>query len=111
MVVVVLELDRGDVSDLAVQADLVEPPDPTHGGEFEVVDATPGPFVTDAFGLVEPDHGLGHRVVIAVTDAADRRDRTHIGKSVAVANRGVLAPGIAVMDQPVDKLVGLRAGP
>jgi hypothetical protein len=57
-VVVVLELDRGDVADLAVEADLVEPTDPAHGGEVEVVDTAPGSFMTDALGLAEADNAF-----------------------------------------------------
>jgi hypothetical protein len=55
-VVVGLELDWWDVADGAVQPGLVEPVHPAQGGELEVVDASPGPFVADALGLVEPDH-------------------------------------------------------
>lgn len=58
-VVRVLVLDWWDVSDAAVQPGLVEPVHSAQGGEFEVVDAALGPFVADAFGLVEPDDALG----------------------------------------------------
>jgi hypothetical protein len=61
-VVLGLVLDGRDVADAAVQSVLVEPVDPVQGGEFEVVDAAPGPFVADALGLVEPDHGLSEGV-------------------------------------------------
>ena len=47
-----LELDGRDVADLAVDAYVVEPPDPVELGEFQVVNATPGSFVSDALGPV-----------------------------------------------------------
>ncbi len=62
----------------------------------------PRAVAADAFGLVEPDHGLGQRVVVAVADAADRGDRAGVGEAVGVADRGVLAAGVGVMDTPVD---------
>jgi len=58
-----LVFDGWDVADLAVAADLVVPPHPVEGGEIEIVDASPRSFVADTFGLVEPDHRLGHRIV------------------------------------------------
>ena len=45
--------------------------DPVAGGELEVVQAAPGSLVADAFGLVEPDEGLGLGVVVGVADGAD----------------------------------------
>lgn len=55
-----------DVAELAEQAAVVEPVDPFEGGEFEVVDAPPGAFVADQFGLLEPEHRLGQGVVVGV---------------------------------------------
>jgi hypothetical protein len=74
-VVVILVLGRRDVADAAVQPVGVEPVDPAQGGELQVVDAPERSVVADALGLVEPDDGLGQGVVVAVTDAADGRDR------------------------------------
>ena len=61
-VVVVLELDRWDVAEAAVEAAVVKPPHPVQGGELKVIRALPGAFVADALGLVEADGGLGERV-------------------------------------------------
>jgi len=77
-VVVLFELDRGDVSEAAVEPRLVEPVDPAQRGELEVVDASPGSFVADALGLVEPDDGLGQGVIEGVADGPDRRDRAGV---------------------------------
>ena len=51
MVVVRFELGGSDVVDLAAESDFVEPPDPFQGGEFEIVGAAPGAFMSNAFGL------------------------------------------------------------
>ena len=58
-VVGVLELDGGDVADLAMDADVVEPPHPVQGGELEVVDPTPRSFVTDGRSAVDGVERLG----------------------------------------------------
>lgn len=49
-----LELDRWRVAQSTVQTGFVEPVHPAQGGEFEVLEATPGAFAVGAFGLVEP---------------------------------------------------------
>ena len=45
--------------------------DPVKRGKFDVFFALPGALVFDDLGLVEPVDCLGHRVVVAVTNAAD----------------------------------------
>ena len=85
-VVGVLELDRGDVVDLAVDADLVEPLHPVQGGELKVVDAMPGSVVADALGLVEADHALGHGVDAPICQDAST-------KSFEVRSVGRVEPG------------------
>jgi hypothetical protein len=64
-----------------VEAVLVEPVDPRQGGEFEVVDASPGPVAANALELVEPDQGLGLGVVVGVPDRPDRGDRSRVVES------------------------------
>ena len=71
-VVEVFELRRWDAAEVVEDGAVVEPVDPFEGGEFEVVEAAPGAFVADKFGLVEAVDGLGERIVVAVADAADR---------------------------------------
>jgi len=48
-------------------------------------------LAVDEFGLVEPDGGLGHRVVVRVAGRADRRRDASLGEVLGVADRGVLA--------------------
>lgn len=69
-----LELERGNVAELAVEAVTVPPVDPAQRGEIELVDGAEPAVVADAPTLVEPDHALCHGVVERVADTADRSD-------------------------------------
>ena len=74
-VVALLVLGRGGVDDGAVQAGGVEPVDPAEGGELEVVDSAERGVVADAFGLLEPDHRLRHRVIVRIAHGPHQRHR------------------------------------
>ena len=63
-VVEVFELRWRDAAEFLEEAAVVEPVDPFEGGEFEVVDAAPGAFVSNEFGLVEPDDRFRESVVV-----------------------------------------------
>src|SRR5690606_17178073 len=89
-VVLVLLLDRGEVSDRGVQPVLVEPVHPGEGGELEFVDCAERAVDLDALGLVEPHDGLGEGVVVAVADGSDRGDGADVREALGVAQRGVL---------------------
>ncbi len=65
-VVVGFELGWWDAAEVVEDASVVEPVDPFEGGEFEVVETAPWPFVADEFCFVEAVDGLGERVVVAV---------------------------------------------
>ena len=69
----------------AVQAPVVVPVDPLQDGQFDVVQALPGPARVDDFGLEQADLGLGQGVVEGVADAADA------GAAPAWARRSVNA--------------------
>ncbi len=56
--------------------------------------------MTDHLRLEQPDDRLGQRVIVRVTDAADRRRNTRFRQTLRVANGQVLHAAIAVMDQP-----------
>jgi hypothetical protein len=92
-VVLGLVLDGWNVTEGAMQAGFVEPVDPVQRGQLEVVDTAPGSFVAHAFGLVEPDPALGHRVVIGVTDRPDRGQSAGIEQPGGVPDRGVATTG------------------
>ena len=76
---------------VAVQAFVVVPVDPTEGGELDVLDGLPGSSLTggaaDQFGLVVAVHGLGQSVVVRISDGADRGHRADLSEPFAVSNR------------------------
>ena len=67
-----LDLCRGSVAELGMQALVVEPVDPFQGGEFDFLHGPPRLAGLDEFGFEEPEHGLGQRVVVGVTDRPGR---------------------------------------
>ena len=69
---------------------MVPPVDPFQGGEFDLLDAAPGPTPFDQFGLEQPVDGLGERVIKAVPAAADRAGDAELGEPVGIANRQIL---------------------
>lgn len=62
MVVVGFELDGWDVPERAVKPGLVEPDDPSEGGQFDVVDAAPWSPVADQLVLVQRVDRFGQGV-------------------------------------------------
>ena len=84
--VAILVFDRWQVVQRRMQPVPVEPVDPVHGGQLEMVDAAPGPFGADQLGLVEPDQRLGLGIVIGVADSADGGDRPGVQQPIRVPN-------------------------
>ena len=62
----------------------MEPVDPFTGGELARLEAAPGGAPIDHLGFVEDGDGVGAGVVVAVTDAADRRLDAHLGKPLGI---------------------------
>ncbi len=85
-----LELRGRDVADLAVQPPVVEPVDVLERGELDLVAGAPRSLPADQLGLVQADRGLGHRVVVAVPDAPNRRCDAVLGETLGVDDRGGL---------------------
>ena len=54
----------------------------------------------DDFSFVEAIDGLGQGVVIAVTDAADRRLDPGFSQALGIFDRDVLAAAVAVVNEP-----------
>ena len=75
-----LEFCWWDVCAVAVESLLVEPVDPAEGGKFELVDVVPpaGVRPVDTLGLVEPVGCLSERVVVGISDRADRWFRSDL---------------------------------
>lgn len=80
-VVDLLDFDRGEVIERAVEAVGVEPGHPFGGGCFDVSDVSPGALVVDELGLVEPDLRLGEGVIVSVADAANGRVDVLVGEA------------------------------
>src|SRR4051812_16727666 len=53
----------------------------------------------DHLGFVEAVDGFGEGIVVAVTDAADRRLDARRGKPLGIFDRKMLHPAITVMDE------------
>ena len=85
-----LDLGGCEVVDRFVGALVVEPVDPVHGLELDVVDIAPGPFGLDQFGLVGTDLGLGEGVVVGVADRTDRGVHACFEQAGGERERGVL---------------------
>lgn len=83
-------LHRWDVANRGVEPAGVVPVDPRQRGEFEFVDGLERTLPLDAFGLVQADHGLGHRIVVAVADGADGGERAGVGEPFGVSDGRVL---------------------
>ncbi len=81
---------------------LVIPVHPLQRRQLEVVESAPRSPAVHQLRLVEPDHRLRQRVVIGVAAAPDRGHGPGLGEPLGVADREVLHPTIAVMDEPVE---------
>ena len=84
-----LGLGRWNVADRLEQATVVEPVDPFEGGELDGLEGTPRSASMDHLGFEQADHCLGERVVIAVSNAADRGLDTSLRQTFGVA-KGLL---------------------
>jgi SAM-dependent methyltransferase len=85
-----LQFCRWEIADLAVEPAVVVPVDVGEGGQLDLLKRAPGAAAADQLSLDQPDGRLGQGVVVAVTNAADRRCRPDLGQSFGVADGGVL---------------------
>src|SRR3954453_8434554 len=92
-----LGLGGRDVPDRLEEAAVVEPVGPFESGELDRFEAAPGAAPMDQLGFVEAVDGFGEGVVVAVTDAANRRLDARRGKPLGILDRDVLHT--AVMDE------------
>jgi hypothetical protein len=86
----VFNLDGWSVADFAVEPAMVEPVDVFSRRDLQVVDAPPGSFVADQFGLEEGVERLNEGVVVAVGLGTDRGDGLGVGETVGVTNGSIL---------------------
>src|SRR4051812_26258415 len=94
-----LSLGGRDVPDRLEKAAVVEPVDPFESGKLDGFEAAPGAAPMDHLGFVEAVDGFGEGIVVAVTDAANRRLDARRGKPLGIFDRDVLHPAVAVMDE------------
>lgn len=104
-------LRRAEVVAVLEGSAVVVPVDPFGGGDFEVVEAVPGPPGLDQLGLVEPDHGLGQRVVERRPDSSDRGLDLGCLQPLGVSQRQVLAAVVVMSDQPGQFAAVAMSGP
>ena len=65
---------------------LVVPRDPLEDRSLDLVDVPPRALHLDQLGLEGSVQGLGHRVVIAVRDRADRGRSPDLGQPLGIPN-------------------------
>ena len=78
---------------------MVEPVHPFQGCQFHRFPGFPRCQTMDQFRLVQPVHGLGQGVVIAVSLAPDRGFYAGFGETLTVADRNVLSAPVTVVDE------------
>src|SRR5688572_788632 len=98
-VVVCLGFGGRDIPDRSEQTLGVKPGHPLQRRQLDSRLRFPWPAAVDQLGLVQSVDGLGERVVVAVTAAAYGWFDARFCEPFAVANRHVLRPAIAVVDQ------------
>lgn len=109
-----LGFGRWDTAEAVHEPAGVVPVDPGGGDLFQVGQGADGAVpergaVADAFGLVQPDRGLGEGVVVGIAHAADRGLQALQQERLAEADRGVLRAGVGVVDRTLGQRVALAA--
>ncbi len=89
-----------DVADWLEQAAVVEPVDPFERCVFDGLEASPWAATVDDFGLEQAVDRLGQRVVVAVTDTANRGFDARVRQPFGVFDGQVLGSAVRMMDQP-----------
>ena len=100
-----LLLHRGQVAVGFEQPVVVEPPGPFERSELDVLHVAPRASSADNLCLEEPDDRFGHGIVVRIAAAADGRLDACLGEPLGVADREVLHPAVAVMNEPIRALV------
>jgi hypothetical protein len=90
VIVGLLKLGRGHVSQGREQAAAVVPRDPLERRELDVLEPLPRSTTMNLFGLEQPDYSLRQRVVVRVAGAAHRGLDASLGQPLRVPNRQVL---------------------
>ena len=79
---------------------VVPPVHPAKGGDLDFTDRCPRPVGINQLCFVEPVDRFSQRVVIRVTNGADRRIDTRLGERFTVTDRHILRAAVTVVDKP-----------
>jgi hypothetical protein len=85
-----LAIRRRSIAQRSHEALRVESGDPLQGCGLHVIEAFPRPPPMYHLRLVQPNDGLGERIVIRIARAADVRCGGRIGRAVGVAHPDLL---------------------
>jgi len=86
-IVRLFELRRWHVAERLEESRVVEPVDPFEGRELDLLEALPGPLVSDDLGLVEADDALGEGVDAPIAVKRPPRGLWTLPEGVASAPR------------------------
>ena len=91
-----LKLDGRESVARAMESSVVVPVDPLEGRKLDLVECLPRSSAVDQLGLVEPDRGLGERVVVGVADRPDRGIGAGVDKPLGEGKARELRASVAV---------------
>ena len=94
-----LGLRRRDIAKRLQEPSVAEPADPFEGRQFDGLEAASRPAPVDDLGLVEAVDGLGEGIVVAVSNATDRRLDVGPGQTLGVFDREVFHTPIGMVDE------------
>src|SRR3982751_1384512 len=92
---------RRDVAERPHQPAIVEPVDPFEGSQLDSLEGAPWSTTMNQLCLVKTINGLGQRVVIRITDTADRWLDPCCRQSLCVLNGNVLTTPVGMMDESI----------
>lgn len=98
-VIVFLSFCWRDISDWLQQSFVVEPIDPFQCCKLDSLEGSPRATPVDHLSLVKAVDGFGQSIVIAVTDAANRRFDASFGQSLGIFYGYILATPVAVVNK------------
>jgi transcriptional regulator with XRE-family HTH domain len=105
IVVISLELFRGNVTASRVEPLVVVPGDPFEGGEGDIINAAPRAVPVDEFSLVQGIHRLRCSIIVGISLAADGADSADLTEPLAIADRCVLHTPVRMMNKLASDLI------
>ena len=80
-----LQFHRRHIADRFQQPAMIEPVDPFQGCVLDGLQMAPRLAMMNDLRLEQPNDGFGQRVVVGITDAADRRLASSLGQALGIA--------------------------